>query len=156
MLLSQAKDIPLPWAVLGNKYKDDIKFAIHRDRHGRSSLAWGLEQGEKGSAKVLLYPPGETNFIRYEGESGILSSSFFLALLPSHPYPPTHASFCASIILDITHLTVRPVRPVVEYETTCQPKHDEIVFSQTALTNPNQQTLSRTRSAKVRLDVQVF
>ncbi|KAI0091553.1 hypothetical protein BDY19DRAFT_931045 [Irpex rosettiformis] len=67
LLLNQGKDIPLLWSVLSNKYKDHIKFTIHRDRHGKSSVAWGLEKGEKGSSKVLLYPTGETDYVRYEG-----------------------------------------------------------------------------------------
>ena len=67
LLLNQGKDIPLLWSVLSNKYKDHIKFSIHRDRHGKSSVAWGLEKGEKGSSKVLLYPTGETDYVRFEG-----------------------------------------------------------------------------------------
>ncbi|KAI0690982.1 hypothetical protein BC835DRAFT_1417461 [Cytidiella melzeri] len=67
VLFNQGKGIPLLWSVLSNKYKDHIKFTVHRDRRGRSSVAWGLEKGEKGSSKVLLYPAGEKSFVRYEG-----------------------------------------------------------------------------------------
>lgn len=36
----------------------------------------GLEAGEKGSSKVLIYPPGETDFVRYEGTSPLLLHTF--------------------------------------------------------------------------------
>jgi len=67
LLLNQGKHIPLLWQTLGNKYKEHFKFAVHRDRRGRSSLKMGLEKGDKGSSKVLLYPAGSTDFVRYEG-----------------------------------------------------------------------------------------
>jgi len=67
LLLNNGKHIPILWQVLGNKYKDHFTFAIHRDRKGKSSVKMGLEAGEKGSSKVLVYPPGETDFVRYEG-----------------------------------------------------------------------------------------
>ena len=68
MLLNQGKHIPLLWQTLGNKYKGQIKFAVHRDRRGRSSVQMGLEQGEPKSSKVLFYPPGSSDYVRYEGE----------------------------------------------------------------------------------------
>ncbi|KAI0730975.1 hypothetical protein C8Q76DRAFT_793086 [Earliella scabrosa] len=67
VLLNQGKNIPLLWQTLGNEYKDQIKFAIHRDRRGKGSLSLGLEQGENGSSKVLIYPAGSTEFVRYNG-----------------------------------------------------------------------------------------
>ncbi|KAI1790266.1 hypothetical protein LXA43DRAFT_1017218 [Ganoderma leucocontextum] len=67
ILLNQGKHIPLLWQTLGNKYKGGIKFAIHRDRKGKSSVKMGLEQGEAKSSKVLLYPTGSTDYVRYEG-----------------------------------------------------------------------------------------
>ncbi|RPD58949.1 hypothetical protein L226DRAFT_536484 [Lentinus tigrinus ALCF2SS1-7] len=67
VLLNQGKHIPLLWQTLGNKYKGQIKFAIHRDRRGKSSEKMGLEKGEPKSSKVLLYPPGSTDYVRYSG-----------------------------------------------------------------------------------------
>ena len=67
MLLNQGKHIPLLWQTLGNKYKGQIRFAVHRDRRGRSSVKMGLEKGEPKSSKVLVYPPGASDFLLYEG-----------------------------------------------------------------------------------------
>ncbi|TBU45416.1 hypothetical protein BD309DRAFT_956311 [Dichomitus squalens] len=67
VLLNQGKDVPLLWQTLDNKYQGQIKFAVHRDRRGKSSLKMGLEQGEPKSSKVLLYPAGSTEYVRYEG-----------------------------------------------------------------------------------------
>ncbi|THH27150.1 hypothetical protein EUX98_g7025 [Antrodiella citrinella] len=67
LLVNNGKHIPILWQVLGNKYKDHFTFAIHRDRKGKSSVKMGMEAGEKGSSKVLIYPPGKTDFVRYEG-----------------------------------------------------------------------------------------
>ncbi|PSR71910.1 hypothetical protein PHLCEN_2v12217 [Hermanssonia centrifuga] len=78
LLLNNGKHIPLLWQAIGNKYKDHIKFAIHRDRQGRSSVAMGFEAGEKGSAKVLIYPAGSTDYVRYEGIQKFDSLSKFL------------------------------------------------------------------------------
>lgn len=68
LLLNQGKGIPLLWQTLGNKYKDQITFAVHRDRYGKSSLEMGLEKGPAKSSKVLYYPPGATDYVRYHGE----------------------------------------------------------------------------------------
>ncbi|RDX54098.1 hypothetical protein OH76DRAFT_1061622 [Lentinus brumalis] len=67
VLLNQGKHIPLLWQTLGNKYKGQIKFAIHRDRRGKGSEKMGLEKGEPKSSKVLLYPAGSTDFVLYSG-----------------------------------------------------------------------------------------
>lgn len=67
VLLNQGKHIPLLWQTLGNRYKGQITFAIHRDRKGKSSVKMGLEKGEPKSSKVLLYPAGSTDYVRYEG-----------------------------------------------------------------------------------------
>ncbi|KAI0788886.1 hypothetical protein C8Q75DRAFT_719079 [Abortiporus biennis] len=67
LLVNNGKHIPLLWQVLGNKYKDHFKFAIHRDRKGKSSVKMGMEAGEKGTSKVLIYPPGSTDFVRFQG-----------------------------------------------------------------------------------------
>ena len=67
MLLNQGKHIPILWQTLGNKYKEHFTFGIHRDRYGRTSEKMGFEKGEPGSSKVLLYPAGGTDYVRYEG-----------------------------------------------------------------------------------------
>ncbi|KAI8996492.1 hypothetical protein BD414DRAFT_478207 [Trametes punicea] len=67
LLLNQGKHIPLLWQTLGNRYRDQIKFAVHRDRRGKSSIEMGLEQGPPKSSKVLFYPAGSTDYIRYHG-----------------------------------------------------------------------------------------
>ena len=67
LLLNQGKHIPLLWQTLGNKYKGQITFGIHRDRKGKSSVKMGLEKGAPKSSKVLLYPAGSMDYVRYEG-----------------------------------------------------------------------------------------
>lgn len=61
--------IPLLWTVLGNKYAGQIELAYHRDRKGKSSVTMGLEPGEDKTSKVLVYAPGSTTFVRYQGPS---------------------------------------------------------------------------------------
>lgn len=68
MLVNNGKHIPLLWQVLANKYRDYFAFAIHRDRKGKSSVKMGMEAGAKGTSKVLIYPPGKTDFVRFEGK----------------------------------------------------------------------------------------
>ncbi|KAI0675581.1 thioredoxin-like protein [Trametes maxima] len=67
LLLNQGKHIPLLWQSLGNKYRDQIVFAVHRDRQGKSSLEMGLEKGAPKSSKVLFYPAGSKDYVRYHG-----------------------------------------------------------------------------------------
>ncbi|CAL1714404.1 unnamed protein product [Somion occarium] len=67
LLVNNGKHIPLLWQVLANKYRDYFAFAIHRDRKGKSSVKMGMEAGAKGTSKVLIYPPGKTDFVRFEG-----------------------------------------------------------------------------------------
>jgi protein disulfide-isomerase A6 len=69
LLLTKDKKIPLLWQVLSVKYGKKIIFASHRDRKGKSSVSMGLEAGERDEAKVLIYPPGQTDYIRFEGSS---------------------------------------------------------------------------------------
>lgn len=66
-LLNNGKHIPILWQVLGNKYKDNFKFSIHRDRQGRSSEKMGFERSKWGSSKVLFYPAGSMDYVLYEG-----------------------------------------------------------------------------------------
>ena len=66
-MLNQGKHIPLLWQTLGNKYKHQFVFGLHRDRQGRTSEKMGMEKGEWGSSKVLVYPAGSMDFVRYEG-----------------------------------------------------------------------------------------
>jgi protein disulfide-isomerase A6 len=72
MLLSKAKDIPLMWKVLANKYRDDFAFANHRDRKGKSSVALGYEAGTKKESKILIYPAGSTKPVLFEGTRSLL------------------------------------------------------------------------------------
>ncbi|KAJ8496035.1 hypothetical protein ONZ51_g1338 [Trametes cubensis] len=67
VLLNQGKHIPLLWQTLGNRYRDQIKFAVHRDRYGKSSIEMGLEKGPPKSSKVLFYPAGSRDYVRYFG-----------------------------------------------------------------------------------------
>lgn len=55
------------WTVLGNKYRDQIQFAVNRDRKGRSSVFMGLEAGGPRVSKVVVYPAGSTQPVVYEG-----------------------------------------------------------------------------------------
>jgi protein disulfide-isomerase A6 len=67
LLLSKAKDIPLMWKVLANKYRDDFAFANHRDRMGKSSVALGYDAGTQNESKILLYPVGSTKPFLFQG-----------------------------------------------------------------------------------------
>ncbi|KAJ3918702.1 hypothetical protein F5877DRAFT_90518 [Lentinula edodes] len=77
LLLTKEKIIPLLWTVLGNKFAGKIELASHRDRKGKSSVALGYEAGEQKSSKVLIYPPGSTTPVRYEGINKLDSLSKF-------------------------------------------------------------------------------
>ncbi|EIN03815.1 hypothetical protein PUNSTDRAFT_77492 [Punctularia strigosozonata HHB-11173 SS5] len=82
LLLTKDKKIPLLWQVLSVKYGKDILFASHRDRKGKSSVSMGLEAGERDQAKVLIYPPGQTEYVRFEGILKLDSlSKFFDSVL---------------------------------------------------------------------------
>ncbi|KIP03817.1 hypothetical protein PHLGIDRAFT_94318 [Phlebiopsis gigantea 11061_1 CR5-6] len=67
LLLNQGKHIPLLWQTLGNKYKGRITFGLHRDRQGKTSEKYGMEKGEWGTSKVLIYPAGSSDYVRFEG-----------------------------------------------------------------------------------------
>ncbi|KAJ7156891.1 hypothetical protein C8R43DRAFT_997557 [Mycena crocata] len=77
LLLTKDKKVPLLWKVLANKYKGELEFGTHRDRKGKSSVALGLEAGEKKESKVLVYSPGSTTPFRYEGINKLDSLSKF-------------------------------------------------------------------------------
>ncbi|KAK0202341.1 hypothetical protein DFS33DRAFT_1384692 [Desarmillaria ectypa] len=68
LLLTKEKKVPLLWKVLANKYSDNIDFASHRNRKGKGSKALGYEEIEETSM-VLIYPPGATRAIRYDGKT---------------------------------------------------------------------------------------
>lgn len=82
MLVNNGKGIPLLWQALGNKYKGHITFGIHRDRRGESFKKLGLEYGQKGDSKVLIYPAGSKEFIVYEGAHSSLISEAAASLSP--------------------------------------------------------------------------
>jgi protein disulfide-isomerase A6 len=67
LLLTKEKKVPMLWKILANKYLGQIELASHRDRRGKSSVALGMEAGEKKDAKILIYPAGSTEHVRYEG-----------------------------------------------------------------------------------------
>jgi protein disulfide-isomerase A6 len=65
--MNKSNKMPLLWSTLGNKYGGDILFYSHRDRKGKGSVKLGFEAGESGKPKVLVYGPGETQPIMFEG-----------------------------------------------------------------------------------------
>ncbi|KZV70814.1 disulfide isomerase [Peniophora sp. CONT] len=67
LLLTKAEKVPLLWSVLANKFRDNFKFAYHRDRKGKSSVALGFEAGGEKESKLLVYPKGSTTPVRYDG-----------------------------------------------------------------------------------------
>ncbi|KAI0317228.1 hypothetical protein OF83DRAFT_1190790 [Amylostereum chailletii] len=67
LLLSKSKGVPLLWQVLANKYRDQLTFANHRDRKGKSSVKLGYEAGTKKESKVLVYPAGSTKPVLFQG-----------------------------------------------------------------------------------------
>jgi len=78
LLLRKNKKMPMLWSVLANKYQGQIEFGARLDRNGETSVQLGLEAGEKGVSKVILFPAGSTSFIVYEGLQKLDSLSKFL------------------------------------------------------------------------------
>ncbi|KAJ8488391.1 hypothetical protein ONZ45_g13977 [Pleurotus djamor] len=82
LLLTKDKQVPLLWKVLANKYDGQLSLASHRDRGGKSSVALGYEAGEKKQPKVLVYPAGQKEAVRYQGINKFDSlSKFFDTIL---------------------------------------------------------------------------
>ncbi|KAI0281146.1 hypothetical protein BGY98DRAFT_960147 [Russula aff. rugulosa BPL654] len=82
LLLSKAKDIPLMWKVLANKYRDDFAFANHCDLKGKSSEALGYDAGTQKESKILVYPAGSNKPFLFEGTLKYNSiSNFFNSIL---------------------------------------------------------------------------
>ncbi|KAI9510011.1 hypothetical protein F5148DRAFT_1182614 [Russula earlei] len=75
LLLTEAKNIPLMWKVLANKYRDDFAFATHRDRKGQSAVALGYDAKE---SKLLVFPSGSSRSVLFEGVLKYNSISEFL------------------------------------------------------------------------------
>jgi len=67
LLLTKEKTTPLLWTVLGNNFKGKIDLAVHRDRKGKSSVALGYEAEVEKKSKILVYPIGSTQAVRYDG-----------------------------------------------------------------------------------------
>ncbi|PPQ65248.1 hypothetical protein CVT24_011403 [Panaeolus cyanescens] len=68
LLLTKEKRMPLLWSVLGNRFHGtDLVLASHRDKKGKSSVKMGLEAGGKKEPKVLIYPAGSDEPVRYQG-----------------------------------------------------------------------------------------
>jgi len=82
LLLSKAKDMPLMWKVLANKYRDVFVFANHRDSDGKSFAALGYKAGIRKESKLLVYPAGSTKPFLFEGVLKYHSiSKFFDSIL---------------------------------------------------------------------------
>lgn len=82
LLLTKDKKLPILWQTLSVKYGDRIQFASHRDRKGKTSVTMGMEAGERDESKVLIYPVGHKDYVRFEG--GRHSYSLNRSLI----YPP--------------------------------------------------------------------
>jgi len=78
LLLTKEKKTPLLWTVLGNKFQGEIELAVHRDRKGKSSVALGYDAEIDKKSKILIYPVGSTQAVRYEGLAKLDSLSKFL------------------------------------------------------------------------------
>jgi protein disulfide-isomerase A6 len=73
-LLSKAKDIPLMWKVLANKYRDDFTFANHRNRDGKSTVTLGYDSRTQKESKILVYPVGLAKPFLFEGACSLPST----------------------------------------------------------------------------------
>ncbi|KAF8891421.1 hypothetical protein CPB85DRAFT_1332307 [Mucidula mucida] len=121
LLLTKDKKVPLLWKVLANKYAGQIVFASHRDRKGKSSVALGMEAGEKKESKVLVYAPGQEQGVRYKGLNKLEAlSTFFDSVLSS----PTYLS-------DLLAEQAAGHEPVVE-EEVLTPEEEAIALEQEA------------------------
>jgi len=70
------------WKVLANKYRDNFAFAIHRDRHGQSSVALGYDARIRKESKILIYPASSARPFLFEGVLKYNSiSNFFDSIL---------------------------------------------------------------------------
>lgn len=56
------------WKALGNKYKDHITFSILQDKSGKSAVKLGVEEKPDRTSKVLVYPAGSSDFVRFDGK----------------------------------------------------------------------------------------
>ncbi|KAK0215831.1 hypothetical protein EDD85DRAFT_871036 [Armillaria nabsnona] len=119
LLLTKAKKLPLLWKVLANKYSDNIDFASHRNRKGKGSKALGYEEKEESSI-VLVYPPGETRAIRYDGGP--------TKLIPLTEYFDAIASGTA----DLSYPEEPTVAPGDETASTSEAEADEAVIDNPA------------------------
>jgi len=112
ILLNPGKEIPLLWKSLGNKYKHAIFFAIHRDKSGKSAVKLGAESEPSKGSRILVYPPGSTKFIPYEGEQKYAALSKFFASVvdgtaklsvPEDPPADTNAEEKAQVHFEAAH-----------------------------------------------------
>jgi hypothetical protein len=130
LLLSKAKDIPLMWKVLANKYRDDIDFASHCDLKGKSSEALGYEVGTRKESKILVYPAGSTKSSLFEGTCAPLPRPTRMTLLISIISAGTLkynfiSNFFNSVLDGTANLTVRNTQ-VPEESHKPTPKEQEI------------------------------
>lgn len=108
LLFSKAKDIPLMWKVLANKYRDDFAFANHRDRKGKSSEALGYDAGTHKESKILVYPAGLAKPFLFEGTGFPFFSSLVISNISAGVLKYNSISKFFNSILDGTaNLTVQ-------------------------------------------------
>ena len=108
LLFSKAKDIPLMWKVLANKYRDDFAFANHRDRKGKSSEALGYDAGTHKESKILVYPAGLAKPFLFEGTGFPFFSSLVISNISAGLLKYNSISKFFNSILDGTaNLTVQ-------------------------------------------------
>ncbi|KAF9451022.1 disulfide isomerase [Macrolepiota fuliginosa MF-IS2] len=65
LLLTKEKKVPLLWKVLANNYSGKLELAAHRDEDGKTTRLLGFEE----NTRVLVYPAGSSNPVKYEGKT---------------------------------------------------------------------------------------
>lgn len=137
LLLTKDKKVPLLWKVLANKYAGQIVFASHRDRKGKSSVALGMEAGEKKESKVLVYAPGQEQGVRYKGKLPFLVVGVWLMPPIGLNKLEALSTFFDSVISSPTYLSdllaeqAAGHEPVVE-EEVLTPEEEAIALEQEA------------------------
>ncbi|PFH45478.1 hypothetical protein AMATHDRAFT_78017 [Amanita thiersii Skay4041] len=82
LLLTKEKKVPLLWKVLGNNYKGELQFGVHRDQSGEASKALGLGKDVGKGSKVVIYVAGSTTPTPYDGKTKLETiSKFFDSIL---------------------------------------------------------------------------
>jgi len=78
LLLNKKEKAPLIWQVLSNKFKHRMPFGNHHDLNGATSEALGFEKGADNQNKILVFPVGSDEPIKYDGsmKAEVLSKYF--------------------------------------------------------------------------------